>query len=135
MNLKEKIWEGIVKHTTPLSCKDIEIIQVEPGYAKASLLLDQNVVNLNGFAHGGILYTLCEIVSGMATYAYGVTNVTMQGNINYMKAGIIGTTAIAECNTVHKGRKTAISQVKVLDNNDNLLVTASFTMFLKDTIE
>lgn len=131
---RDLIWQGIVRHTNPIKCDDIKIINVEPGYAKISMPVDENNVNAYNIAHGGALFTLCDMASGMATYAYDVENVTLDANINYIKGAKIGL-IYAEAKVIHKGGKTAVIKVDLTNDEGELLAVGTFTMYMKQSIQ
>ena len=84
--MREKVMEGIRAHIQELSGFDqIELLEIEPGHCLYSIKVTEKMLNHYGAVHGGALYTLCDISSGMAAYAYGVKNVTLSGNINYLR--------------------------------------------------
>ena len=130
----EAVWKGIEGHIQPLGCTGVEILDVRPGYSLLQMEINDTNVNIYGFAHGGILYTLCDSASGMATYAFGKTNVTLSSSMSYMKSATKGLIQ-AECNVIHKGRKTAVSTVNIFNEDNDLLATATFTMYLKADVD
>ena len=87
------------------------------------------MLNLYGNMHGGAIFTLCDIAAGIATYAYEVSNVTLQGNINYIKAVNSGTIYV-KCITEHKGRQTAVNHVDITNEDGKLIATTTMTMFI-----
>ena len=91
--------------------------------------MPEEALNLYGNAHGGFLFSLCDIAAGMSTYAYEVTNVTQCAGINFVR-GINSGTIYVESNIVHKGRHTAVCRVDITGEEEELLVTGNFTMFL-----
>ena len=73
--------------------------------------------------------SLCDIAAGMSTYACEVTNVTQCAGINFVR-GINSGTIYVESNIVYKGRHTAVCRVDITGEEEELLVTGNFTMFL-----
>lgn len=135
--IKEKIWEGIRNHIHPMGgLENAVIIDVKPGYAKFSIEIPPESINIYGLVHGGFLFTLCDTAAGMATYAYEVANTTQNGAINFIK-GITPDDhkLYVECRTIHKGRSTAVNQVEVTTENGQLAAAGTFTMFLLKPIE
>ena len=130
----EEIWNGIIGHTKPLGLDGVQILEVKPGYCKLEAYIDESNVNFYGFAHGGILFTLCDSASGIATYAYGVNNVTLDSSISYLKSVKTGKINII-CANIHKGRKTAVNKVNIFNEEGELCTTSSFTMYLKGDID
>jgi len=133
--MREKVMEGVRAHIQELSGFDkIELLEIEPGHCLYSIEATEKMLNHYGAVHGGALYTLCDIASGMAAYAYGVKNVTLSGNINYVRPAGVGTLYI-ECNSLHKGRTTIVQDVTVRDKEEKLLCTARMTMYITGEVE
>ena len=105
------------------------ILEVEPGHVRLSIELTEACLNLYGNAHGGFLFSLCDIAAGMSTYACEVTNVTQCAGINFVR-GVNSGTIYVESNIVHKGRHTAVCRVDITGEEEELLATGNFTMFL-----
>ena len=74
-------------------------------------------------------FSLCDIAAGMSTYACEVTNVTQCAGINFVR-GVNSGTIYVESNIVHKGRHTAVCRVDITGEEEELLATGNFTMFL-----
>ncbi len=67
----------IRRHIQPIGGQEnLNILEVEPGHVRLSIELTEACLNLYGNAHGGFLFSLCDIAAGMSTYACEVTNVT-----------------------------------------------------------
>lgn len=135
--MKDKIYEGIKRHIHPLDGLDQAVlIEARPGYAKISVEIPPRCLNIYGNVHGGFLFTLCDTVSGMATYAYEMVNTTAEADIHFVKNARPSTHKLfVECNTVHKGRTTVLNQIEITGEDGSLIATASFTMFLLKPIE
>ena len=128
--MKPEIMEGIHRHIKEVSgLENAEILEIRPGHARIKILIDENALNLYGNLHGGFIYSLCDMVSGMSTYAYEVPNVTMQGNISYIKAFQTGLLYV-EGNAIHKGSRTAVVQANVTTEDGKQIAAATFTMFI-----
>jgi len=128
--MRDEIWEGLLRHVQPLGgFEKAKILIAEPGHAKISILVEENGLNLYGNLHGGYIFTLCDMVSGMCAYAYEVENVTLQSSINFMKAFKTGTLFV-EGHSIHKGRSTIVTQVEVTSEEGKCIASAAFTMFL-----
>lgn len=132
--MRKVIEEGLRRHIKSLTgLEDARILEISPGHAKIEIEITEGALNLYGKLHGGFIFSLCDMVSGMATYAYEVKNVTLQGNINFIK-GVEGGTIHAEANTLHKGGTTVVNRVEVTTAEGVLLAEAQFTMFLFEPI-
>ena len=104
MITRPEIMEGIRRHIQPIGGQEnLNILEVEPGHVRLSIELTEACLNLYGNAHGGFLFSLCDIAAGMSTYACEVTNVTQCAGINFVR-GVNSGTIYVESNIVHKGR-------------------------------
>ncbi len=111
----------------------VELLEVEPGHAKASIEILKDALNVYGNVHGGFLFSFADAVAAAAAYAYGFSNVTQNATIHYLR-GINSGTLYAESNVVHKGKSTAVVQVDLSDDRERLIATAVFTMFFKQPV-
>lgn len=128
--MRPEIMDGIRRHVTTLEgLEKAELLEIEPGHARIKIEIGKKALNLYGNLHGGFIFSLCDTVAGMATYAYGVSNVTLQGNINFIKAFQTGTLYV-EGNAIHKGRQTTVIQANVTSEEGRTIASATFTMFL-----
>ncbi|WP_243176264.1 PaaI family thioesterase [Enterocloster alcoholdehydrogenati] len=130
MITRPEIMEGLRRHIQPIGGQEhLKIIEVGPGHVRLSLELTSEALNLYGSAHGGFLFSLCDIAAGMAVYAYETANVTQSADIHFVK-GVRSGTVYVEATAVHKGKKTVVSQVNITDEHGALITTGTFTMFL-----
>ncbi|WP_029942682.1 PaaI family thioesterase [Streptococcus suis] len=92
-------------------------------------------LNPYGIAHGGFLFTLADSVAGLTTVARGAYSVTLQSNIHYMKAARLGDTLSVIGSCTHDGSRTKVVEVKIENQDKQLLASASFTMFVTGKVE
>lgn len=92
-------------------------------------------LNPYGMAHGSFLFTLADSVAGLTTVASGSYSVTLQSNIHYMKAAKLGDTLSVIGSCTHDGSRTKVVEVKIENQDKQLLASASFTMFVTGKVE
>ena len=86
--LRKEVMEGIEQHIQNLTDFDhIRLLEAEEGHIKLEIEFTEKMLNHYGAVHGGVLYTFCDMASGMTAYSLGVTNVTLSGSINYCRPG------------------------------------------------
>ena len=66
-----------------LQSNDMRVVEVKKGYAKVEMIIDEHILNVHGFVHGGALYSLADTAAGAASFATGRDSVTLAGTINY----------------------------------------------------
>lgn len=133
--MRPEIIEGIQAHLTPVCLNaKIEILEVAPGHVRLSVEIPPEAINMYGGLHGGYLYTLCDVASGMSTYAYEVKNVTQSSNIQYLRVPAITGILYVESKAIKRGRTVIVNQVTISDEQEQLLVTSTFNMFVTGTV-
>ncbi len=77
-----------VVEDNPFAAKiGIEILDIRQGYVCAKVNVKRELQNIYGDLHGGCLYTVCDNMAGVAAGSYGCYVTTINGSIQYLKAG------------------------------------------------
>ncbi|MET3558035.1 acyl-CoA thioesterase [Streptococcus rupicaprae] len=119
-----------LKLTTIVAFDNATIEEVGEGHVLVSTVVGQQSLNIYGHAHGGYLFTLCDEVSGLTAMTVGCDTVTIQSNINYLKAAKAGQKLWIQSQLVHNGRTTKVIEVVIKNDAGDLLVKGTFTMFV-----
>lgn len=128
--LTPELIEGLKRNAPPQSeLESIEILSSDPGSVRYAIDVPDSVLNYHGTIHGGFVSTLMEIAAGMATYAYGVSNVALACSTNFIRAVGAGRLAVA-AETSHKGRSTAVVHCAIEDGQGRLVAESTYTMFI-----
>ena len=113
-----------------LVIENMKIVKAYDGKSELSLKITDNMLNAHDMVHGGVIFTLADSTSGAACVSYGKKIVTLSSSINFLKSVDNGT-MIAIGEVVHNGNSTMVVDVRVTrQEDDKLLATASFTMFV-----
>lgn len=64
-----------------LQSNDMRVTEVRHGFAKVEMIIDEQILNIHGFVHGGALFSLADTVAGAASFATGRDSVTLTGTI------------------------------------------------------
>ncbi len=108
----------------------IKLIEVSEGKATATLELTDKHLNGLGTAHGGVLFTLADLVFAAAANSYGVDAMAININISYFKAvkeGILR----AEANEISLSRKLGTYSVIITNEADERIAAFTGTAFRK----
>ena len=114
-----------------LQSNDMRVVEVKKGYAKVEMIIDEHILNVHGFVHGGALYSLADTAAGAASFATGRDSVTLAGTINYIKPGK-GGKLIGIAQEISAGRTTGVYEIFIFNDEEVLLSRATFTMFFLD---
>jgi acyl-CoA thioesterase len=87
------------------------------------LPIEEKLTNAIGLVHGGAIFSSADSAVGMALAGMVKRNEnisTLEMKINYIKP-VKGGAIIAEAKIIHKGSQTAIGDVEVRDEKQNLI--------------
>lgn len=91
------------------------------GHCTVALNMEQRFLNPQGAAHGGLLATLMDVAAGsIGLFACGSLRpmVTQSADIHYFRP-ITGPRVVAEGRCLKAGRRCAVVQVDVRENDDD----------------
>ncbi len=97
----------------------------------ATVVLPMHTESLNrwGGAHGGILFSLCDVAMGMSIATLRQeTMVTVNANIDYLSFAPAGSTLTAVGKVERIGRKLAFASAEIRDQTGKLLAQSHCVM-------
>jgi 1,4-dihydroxy-2-naphthoyl-CoA hydrolase len=116
---------------TLLHSLGIEILQIEKGKVVATMPVDDRTRQPFGLLHGGASVALAETVASIGGYELvdketeGI--VGMEINANHIRGKRDGkVTAVAE--VIHQGRKTMVWDIKITDEQNQLISISRCTL-------
>jgi acyl-CoA thioesterase len=119
-----------IKDTGFMTYNGLYIIDAKENYAKIGVDITEKSLNPYGIVHGGLIYTLADSVMGIALATGGRTGVTLNCNIDYLAPGV-GKKLIADTEIVKDGKNIVVIRVKVTNEEDTLIATATGTYYIK----
>lgn len=103
----------------------IEYVDVGTDYLTAKMRVTQNLTQIDGVLHGGATISLAETVgSAAAFFLFRTENQKVRGvelSANHLKSVKVGETVFAKASCVHRGKTIQLWQIKVTDENQNLI--------------
>lgn len=127
----EDLMERLNGNSQYLQSNDMKVTELWEGHARVEMLIDEQILNVHGFVHGGALFSLADTAAGAASFASGRDSVTLNGSINYIKPGK-GGKLIGVASEISRGRTTGVYEVFIYNDAEILLSRATFTMFFLD---
>lgn len=85
-------------------------------------------LNIMGQVHGGLLYSLADVVTGLTARADGRKYVTQSAHVNFI-GNVSAGTIVAKGVLVRRGRSITIVRGIVTDEKGKLLLEATVDMF------
>lgn len=111
----------------------MELIEIAPGKATASMKVA--VCHLNGvnMLHGGAIFTLADFALAAASNSHGNVAVSLNVSISYTKASKEGDTVFARAEEITSSRRTGTYIVIISNQDDEKLAVLQATVYKKDT--
>lgn len=108
----------------------ISFTELGDDYLVAKMPVNERVYQPDGVLHGGATFALAETVGSVASYLFAkqddqiVRGIEMSGNhLRSAKAGDV----FARAESIHRGRTTQIWQIRVTDENNELISLIKLT--------
>ncbi|WP_128895070.1 hotdog fold thioesterase [Longirhabdus pacifica] len=114
----------------------IEIIQLNEEGVVATMPVDKRTIQPFGILHGGASVALAESVASIGTYHLidqeKQNCVGLEINANHLRAKKVGSKVKAIAKTLHRGRKTMVWDIKIVDEEEKLVCVSRCTMAIID---
>ena len=120
--------EVLKKQKGFISANNYEVIKVEENYCELEGIITDTSTNHLGIAHGGYIFGLADTAAGIAAMTDGRVAVTVDSNIQYLKAGKGNKLkAVAKC--IKNGKSVGFFEVYIYDQEDALIAKSSINYF------
>ena len=105
---------------------------IKDGEATAVLTIQPWQVNPLGSLHGGVLFSLADIVAGTAATAGGVKVTTLDSQISFLAPALLERTktVTAYGKRIKAGKTIQVMETEIYDEEKRLITKASFTFFV-----
>ena len=101
----------------------LELVLLEPGRATVEMTPQAENANLFGMIHGGAIFSLIDEAFQLACNSHGTLAVALNVAVTYHRPPDRQSTLRAEAEEVHRSRKTATYEIKVVDEKGALIAT------------
>ncbi|HOV80799.1 MAG TPA: hotdog fold thioesterase [Bacillota bacterium] len=102
----------------------IQLTDVKPGYASATMKVTPEMLNGAGVTHGSAVFALADVVFAAASNSHGTLALALNVNINFLKATKEGTVLSAVAREKNLTRKTGLYRLEVRDEGGELVALA-----------
>ena len=124
-NVAELLAEA--KNEPIASFLNMQLLELQPGYARVMLKVLPEHQNFNGVAFGGITMAVADQAFAYTVNSMRRPNVASQFNIHFIAAAKAGDELIAEGRVVKSGRKVSIAEMTVTNQDGKLIARATGT--------
>lgn len=110
----------------------IVVTEVGEGTSVVEVEMTQDAMNPLGMAHGGLIFSMCDVATGVAARTGGRITVTLDSNIHFLRRAKDTEKLVARGRVVKAGRTTGLVTAEVFDDTDKLIATADMTVYYVD---
>ena len=121
--------QELLKQNPFANLLDMELLEVSEGFVKAKIPFQDKIQLIYGDFHGGALYSAADTLCGIAASSYGYYVTTINGSIQYLKAGRNTEYVICEAKVIKPGRNISVVEFQIMDERDMLLNTGTFHFY------
>ncbi len=108
---------------------DLKLVDLDTGYSKVEMKFTPDMANIYGQAHGGALFALIDEAFETASNSHGTMAVALNMSITYIAAPEAGARLTAEAREFSRTRKTANYDIKVHDQDGNLIASSTALVY------
>lgn len=134
--MDEKVKSAIFRQVQkePFALKfGLRLLELDEGYSKVEMNFTPDLENIFGMAHGGALFALIDEAFETASNSHGTVAVALNMNITYIAPPSPGSRLVAEAREFNRTNRTAVYDIKVTDDQSNLITSCQALVYRKGT--
>ncbi|HET7578666.1 MAG TPA: hydroxyphenylacetyl-CoA thioesterase PaaI [Bacillales bacterium] len=108
--------------------------KVDPGYARASMKIEDHLLNFHGTANGGAIFSLADFVFAVASNSHGQAAVGITMTMHYMAAGQTGELLTATAKEEKEPTRLGLYRIEVKNESDDLVALAEGMVYRKKSV-
>ena len=109
----------------------LKLVDLEEGYSKVTMIFTPDMENIFGMVHGGAIFALIDEAFQTACNAYGNVALALNMNITYVASPAPGNQLTAVAKEFSRTPKTANYDIKVNDEQGNLIASCQALAYRK----
>ena len=107
----------------------IRLIEVDDGYGVVEAERKRCGMNPRQTAHGGLIFSMIDVATGVASRACGRMTVTQDASVFFLRPGHNTAKLIAKGRVVKEGRQTGLCEAEVFTAEGVLIAKGTVSVF------
>lgn len=132
MMQREQAMRKILQENAYIQFLGVEFLTLKEGFAQARMSCKKELANPYGMLHGGSLYSFADTVAGAAACMYGYFVTTVSGTMNFLLPALRTEYVYCEATQLRRGKHLTVFDVRIKDDNGQLLDSGEFTFYVTD---
>jgi acyl-CoA thioesterase len=125
----EKIVAHMIENDEFSRWMGVKVQSVGEGYCKITSPIKNEMLNGFSVTHGGIVFSLADSALAFSAATYGRVALAIENSISFTQKTASGDQITAESRCLNLTHKTGLFEVKVLDQNENLVALMKATVY------
>lgn len=109
----------------------MKLIEVQPGYARSTIPITDETVNIYQMAHGGAIFSVADQACEAAGNSFGEPAVALQHNIHFLAAGKSGDLLEATAKVTNRSNRIGLIEFEVRNQEGLLLAIGQQLIYFK----
>jgi len=134
LSMDEKIRQAIFRQVEkePFAQKfGLKLVALGEGHSLVEMIVTQDMENMFGIAHGGALFALIDEAFETASNSHGTVAVALSMTVSYIAPPATGSKLTAEAKEFSRTRKTANYDIRVQDEQGQLIAACQALVYRK----
>lgn len=106
----------------------ISVVDVDDGTSVIEVSLSKNSLNPLGIAHGGLIFSICDVATGVAARSGGRNTVSQDASVYFLRPGVNTTKLTAKGRVIRAGGRSGLAEAEVFSDDGTLIAKASVTI-------
>ena len=124
--LQQKVMAHLNAHDTFCLENGIQLTTVGDDSAAARMIVGAKHMNASGVVQGGAIFALCDLAFAGVANSGNERTVAQNASISYLRPGT-GKELVATAKLLHRGRRSAVIAVEVVNDEGKLVAVANLT--------
>ncbi len=111
----------------------IEIVSATPEKVTAHMQVRDDLCTRPAVLHGGAAMAFADTLGAIATVLNlpeGASTSTIESKTNFLGSAPVGSTVVAECTPIHRGKRTMVWQTRVTTQEGRLVALVTQTQMV-----
>ncbi len=115
--LMKRIGKRVTDNDKFVELVGLTLVDIDEGYCKGELVIENKHTNPLGTIHGGCLYTLADTVGGFAASSMGMPSPTLSGNMYFLRPAMGMKKLTCEAHVIKNGKRVRVVDTVIYGDN------------------
>ena len=130
-DILKEIAEKVNREDTFSQRIGVKLIELLPGFARTTLPITEETINIYRMAHGGAIFSVADQACEAAGNSFGEPAVALQQNIHFLAAGKFGDLLEATAKVTHRSSRIGLIEFEVRNQEGIPIATGQQVIYFK----